>query len=94
MPRLFRINFIGFYYIVNCVVSKSKNLITDGGYGVIVHLSGFNGNEMFIVPNQDGYNFDSFGVSDVADISYIELPSGDLQVSGFTTNNIFTRVAS
>jgi len=33
-------------------IPKSKNLIMDGGYGVIVHLSGFNGNEMFIVPNQ------------------------------------------
>lgn len=100
----------------------------NGGYGVIVHLSGFNGNAMFIVPNQDGtttkyttfidgndnqalyetssngyttvtlsnvdgstttiisnsdgYNFDSFGVSDVAEVAYIELP-----------NDIFTKVA-
>jgi hypothetical protein len=119
-------------------IPKSKNLIVDGGYGIIVHLSGFNDNEMFIVPNQDGtttkyttftdgnenqalyetssngsttvtlsntdgsirtiisnkdgYSFDSFGVSDVADISYIELPNGDLQVSGFTTKQDMTLV--
>ena len=129
-------------------IPKSKELL-DGGNGFIVHLSGFNGNEMFIVPNQDGtstkyttfidgnnnqalyetnsngsttvtlsntdgstrtiisnsdgYSFDSYGVSDVADISYTELPNGDLQVSGFVpkqdmtfvsvSNNIFARAA-
>ena len=116
-------------------IPKSKELL-DGGNGFIVHLSGFNGNEMFIVPNQDGtstkyttfidgnnnqalyetnsngsttvtlsntdgsirtiisnsdgYSFDSYGVSDVADISYTELPNGDLQVSGFVPKQDMT----
>ena len=125
-------------------IPKSKELIPVAN-GIVVHLSGFNGNEMFIdetdtkyttftdgndnlalyetssngsttitlsntdgstrtiISNSDGYSFDSYGVSDVADINYTELPNGDLQVSGFVpkqdmtfisvSNNIFARSA-
>ena len=112
-------------------IPKSKELIPVAN-GIVVHLSGFNGNEMFIdetdtkyttftdgndnlalyetssngsttitlsntdgsvrtiISNSDGYSFDSYGVSDVADINYTELPNGDLQVSGFVPKQDMT----
>jgi hypothetical protein len=85
-------------------IPKSKNLIMDGGYGVIVHLSGFNGNEMFIVPNQDGTTTKYTTFIDGNDnqalyetssngSTTVTLSNGDLQVSEFIPKQDMTLVS-